>query len=177
MPRAFSQPAPRMSSQPMPGVSMPNYQMDTSQNMYLPVRNTPYYNLSSRGYEDLNDFEEAERDLEYLKQFYPTICQLLLGAIEEECDKLEYEGSAMFDEYPDRITMDHIIQRIYNRVKNSDELRNYESNLSSNQVSANQIFSNRCPGCDPLEDFVRILFFNEIHNRRRRHRNRRRWFF
>ena len=174
----FTQPSTGMFTQPIPGANMSNYQMNSSQNMFLPVRSTPYYNLSSSGYESLNDFDEAERDMEYLRQFYPTICHILQREIEEECDRLEYEGSVMFDEYPDKVTLEHLIQRICNRVRNYEELKNFEANIPSNQVSANQVpFSNRCPGCNFADDFVRILFLNEIHNRRRRHRSRRRWFY
>ena len=174
------QPSSGMRSGPIPGANMSNYQMNSSQNMLLPVRSTPYYNLSSSGYESLNDFDEAERDMEYLRQFYPTICHILQREIEEECDRLEYEGSVMFDEYPDKVTLEHLIHRICNRVRNYEELKNYEANVASDQVSANQVpFFNRCPGpgCNFIDDFVRILFLNEIHNRRRRHRSRRRWFY
>lgn len=163
-----------------PTTAYPNlstdYQMDSSRNMYLP-RMTPYYNIPTEGYEDLNDFDAAERDMEYLRQLYPIVWQILQSEINEECDKLEYEGSCMFDEYPDKVTLDHIIHRIYERVKDYDAFKNYDTPASQANVSASQLFYQPCPHCDWVEDFTRILFLNEVFNRRRRHRNRRRWFY
>lgn len=156
---------------------MNRYQPDPNTNVYLPNRNTPYYNLTSNGYESLDDFEEAERDMDYLKQLYPRICQILQAEIEDECDRLEYEGSYMFDQYPDKITLDRIIHRIYERVKDYDALKDYDISTSAPQVSANQLGYNRCQNCNLIEDFARILFLNEIHNRRRRYRSRKRWFY
>lgn len=154
-----------------------NYQMDASRNMYLPARNTPYYNLSSEGNESINDFDAAERDMEYLRELYPVAWRLLEREIDEECDKLEYEGSFMFDEYPDKVTLDRCIQRIYNRIKDRDEFKQYNSLYDQGTVTTTQINYYPCPGCNWLEDLTRIMFINQIGNRRRRYRSRRRWFF
>lgn len=153
-----------------------SYQMDSQRNMYLP-RTTPYYNMPAEGYENLNDFEAAEKDMEYLRQLYPRVWQLIQNEINEECDKLEYEGSCMFDEYPDKTTLDRIIHRIYERIKDYDGFKEYDAQTSEDGVSANQLNFHPFPRRNWIEDFTRILFLNEIHNRRRRHRSRRRWFY
>ena len=36
--------------------------------------------------------------------------------VEEECDKMEYEGSLMFDEYPDRLMLRQICKRIRDKA-------------------------------------------------------------
>ena len=167
-----------MQSQPFPpGARIQNFEMDYNQGIYLPMDNYPFYQLSGNGYENLTDFEEAERDMEYLRQLYPSAFHMLQAEIEEECDKLEYEGSCMFDEYPDRITIDRIMNRIYDRVRDREELKAYDITPSTPKVSANQVVYNPCPQCNFLQDFIRVMFVNEMHNRRRRHRNRRRWFY
>ena len=48
---------------------------------------------------------DSERDLEYLQQMYPAEAREMQHLVEEECDRLEYEGSMMYDEYPDRVSM------------------------------------------------------------------------
>ena len=154
-----------------------NYTMDPNYNMYLPIRNTPYYNLASPENESIGDFDAAEQDMEYLRQLYPYAWRLLEDEIEEECDKLEYEGSFMFDEYPDRVTLDRCIERIYNRVKDRDDFKQYASPLDDASVRATQINYYPCPTCNWLQDLTRIMFLNQIGNRRRRYRSRRRWFF
>lgn len=154
----------------------PNYQMNPDYNMYLPTRNTPYYNMGTEGRETLSDYEEAERDMEYLQQLYPAVWRRLQAEVQEECDRLEYEGSCMFDQYPDRVTIDRIIRKIYDRVKDYDEFKNYEAS-KQNDVTASQIFYHPCPRCNWIEDFTRIMFLNEMGNRRRRYRSRRHWFY
>lgn len=59
---------------------------------------------------------EYERDMEAMKRLYPQEVQAVQELVEEECDKLEYEGSMMFDEYPDRLTLRRICTSIYQRV-------------------------------------------------------------
>lgn len=56
---------------------------------------------------------EYERDMESMKRMYPVEARAVQELVEEECDKLEYEGSMMFDEYPDRLMLKVICERIY----------------------------------------------------------------
>ncbi|MDE7313471.1 MAG: hypothetical protein K2N87_17930 [Eubacterium sp.] len=56
---------------------------------------------------------EYERDMERMKELYPEDAKRIQKLVEEECDKMEYEGSMMFDEYPDRVMLKVICDRIY----------------------------------------------------------------
>lgn len=56
---------------------------------------------------------EYARDLEKLKGMYPKEVRSIQEMVENECDKMEYEGSLMFDEYPDRVMVNRIVKRIY----------------------------------------------------------------
>jgi len=56
---------------------------------------------------------EYARDLEKLKGMYPKEVRSIQEMVEDECDKMEYEGSLMFDEYPDRVMISQIVKRIY----------------------------------------------------------------
>ncbi|MCI9081654.1 MAG: hypothetical protein HFI70_04930 [Lachnospiraceae bacterium] len=56
---------------------------------------------------------EYARDLEKLKGMYPKEVRSIQEMVEDECDKMEYEGSLMFDEYPDRVMLNRIVKRIY----------------------------------------------------------------
>lgn len=40
---------------------------------------------------------EYERDMERMKELYPQEAKRIQKLVEEECDKLEYEGSMMFE--------------------------------------------------------------------------------
>ena len=46
------------------------------------------------------------RDFEYFKSMYPDRVKALQLVVEEVCDEMEYEGSPIYDEYPDRILME-----------------------------------------------------------------------
>ena len=41
---------------------------------------------------------EYERDMERMKQMYPDKAKKVQRYVEDECDKMEYDGSMMFDE-------------------------------------------------------------------------------
>ena len=48
---------------------------------------------------------EYEKDMDRMKELYPRDVSRIMDVIEDECDKMEYEGSLMFDEYPDRLML------------------------------------------------------------------------
>ena len=58
----------------------------------------PYY----MAYPMTLDFEDerAERmDYEYLRSMYPEIPKTILPYVEEECDRMAYENSMIYDQY------------------------------------------------------------------------------
>ncbi len=91
--------------------------MDYKQEMFyrMPDRNMPKmpfymaYPMQNVYLEEL----EYERDMQKLKDLYPKEVKSIQALVEEECDKMEYEGSLMFDEYPDKLMLRQIVNRIY----------------------------------------------------------------
>ena len=73
-----------------------------------------------------DDERQNQRDYEYMKSVYPGTAKRLMPYIEEECDRLEYMGSVMYDEYPDRLQLLLLCRRIYNRAK-ADESKKDEA--------------------------------------------------
>jgi len=112
--------------------------------------------------------EELDKDAAYMKQLYPGPAKSILPYIESECDQLEYDGSVMFDEYPDKVALERIVDRIYEKVKNLEEEPEVEA--KSLYFYPQRRYGNN------LRDIVTLLLLNEIFNRRRRYRSRRRWF-
>ena len=146
--------------------------------------------------------ESADRDVTYMKQLYPMAVQKIQAYVEDECDKLEYDGSCMFDDCPDHVHLSVIVNIIYDKVKDTDfsnsELK--AEDLSNPQRSC---YGDNCgnppprpprpcgPGynCPPprsdyhpdgrpnwKRNLIEILLYNEMNERRRRHRRRKRWF-
>ena len=152
----------------MPYMNNPPYQ--GIPNMYLPNSNAyqvpmgiPLFPLY--GYDNSTDLD---RDLEYMKQLYPKTARTIQKEIEDECDKMEYDGSMMFDEYPDKEYLDKLTDHIYDRIKKVED---------EPQVEMNSLyFYPPRRNSNYLRDMVSLLLLSEIFNRRRRYRSRRRWF-
>jgi len=90
---------------------------------------------------------EYEKDMERMKELYPREVKRILEMVEEECDKMEYEGSLMFDEYPDRFMLEQIAERIAEKMKEPD-----------------------------LRNLIGVLLNHEMYRRRCRHRRCSRWW-
>lgn len=106
---------------------------------YFPLLGAPYAPvLAAAGTPDL--FEEEKRvfeDARRLQSFYPRIAQEIQQHVEEECDKLEYEGSMMFDEYPDRVLLMRLAEKITDQLKDfsvEEALRNPETAVAADRM-------------------------------------------
>ena len=151
---------PYMSYPPYQGI--PNMCVPNANSYNVPM-GIPMYPLY--GYDNSADLD---RDVEYMKRLYPKTAKAIQKEIDNECDKMEYDGSMMFDEYPDKEYIEKLIDRVYDRVKQTDEEPQVEINsLYLYPPRRNQNY---------LRDIVSLLLLSEIFNRRRRHRGRRRWF-
>lgn len=97
------------------------------------------------------DERELEEDREYLLQMYPAKARIIMVLIENECDKLEYEGSPMFAIYPDREIIYEITDSIYGKVGYKDD-------------------------DEALYNIIQIMICNEFYVRRSRYKRRRKFF-
>ena len=57
--------------------------------------------------------QEYAKEAERMQQFYPLEVQSIQQRIEDLCDRMEYEGSTMFDEMPDRVRLYSMVKKIY----------------------------------------------------------------
>ena len=67
-------------------------------------------------------FEETEyeKDCKRLQEMYPRDARRIQSMVEEECDRMEYEGSMMFARYPDRLMTEMICRRISRGLRPED---------------------------------------------------------
>lgn len=114
------------------------------------------------------DDERRERmDFEYMKSMYPDAAKKLLPYVEDECDRMEYDGSMMFDEYPDRLQMTLMGRRIYDRAEKENVF------LGSERTAGN----GKDGDTDWLRDLIQVMLYQEIYKRRCDHRKYRRKFY
>lgn len=112
------------------------------------------------------DDERIERrDFEYMKSMYPITVKQILPYVEEECDRMSYEGSMIYDEYPDQLQIYMMCNRVYDKVKKQKP--NDDMGMEM-QIAKND---------DWLKDLIQIMLFQELFRRRSNHRRKRRIFY
>ena len=85
---------------------------------------------------------ELRSEMDYLRGLYPSAAKRKQVLAEEACDLLEYPGSPMYDEYPDR-------EFLYRELLKVRE-RHPEETM----------------GGPEEQDLLQVLFVNEIYRRR-----------
>ena len=101
--------------------------------------------------------EDVSQDYEKMKRMYPREARFVAAIVEDMCDQLEYEGSPMFDEQPDGVTIYRMAEEVYTRMKGREQ--------GSPKPDA------------PFMQLSLILICNEFHVRRCRYRQRRKRFW
>ena len=97
---------------------------------------------------------DSERDLEYLQQMYPAEAREMQHLVEEECDRLEYEGSMMYDEYPDRLSLLRKSQEVWEQAQKREN------------------FGENSPDWEQIRDLTGVLLLQEMLVRRKKKRRR-----
>lgn len=90
-------------------------------------------------------------DLDYLMQIYPSEAKKYQKRIASILDKLDYEGSVIYEDYPDQITL-------YRMADSISEIIFREEEIQGNQISDEKK--------KWVKELVVILLFNEIYKRR-----------
>lgn len=65
--------------------------------------------------------QDAMRDLEYLQQMYPLEVRRYQRRVSEILDRMDYEGSMIYDEYPDRYGLERLADTIWNIIKTEEQ--------------------------------------------------------
>lgn len=99
-----------------------------------------------------------DRDIDYVKEMYPMTFSKIQEVVEQECDRQEFTGSMMFDEYPDKLGILQIVNRIFGKVK-EDEKECKEGDKCTKYLDDQW-----------LKDIIMVLLLNEMYRRRRRKR-------
>ncbi|MCD7737270.1 MAG: hypothetical protein LUI07_09995 [Lachnospiraceae bacterium] len=115
----------------------------------------------------LDEEMQTERDFRMLQGMYPETAKTLLPYIEEACDRMEYEGSAMYDEYPDYTTLYTLQEKIAEAaVAPVSACSGTGGDLGDIPPS-----DKGKDGADRMHnDLIRVMLLQEMHRRRTRHR-------
>lgn len=63
-------------------------------------------------------------DLEYLRQMYPTYARKYQNTIGSVVDKMDYDGSFIYDQYPDKLTIQRMVESVMAIIRTNEEAAN-----------------------------------------------------
>lgn len=99
----------------------------------------PFY-MSYPGYFGPGRETRILQDMEYLQQMYPDAVKKCQRRVAEILDRTDYEGSVIYDEYPDRLSLLHLADSMRRTLEQE--------------------------GLESSEDVVQLLLLNEVYKRR-----------
>lgn len=92
-----------------------------------------------------------EQEFALMKSYYPEAAGRIQEKVEEECQLLDYEGSRLYDEYPDKFMLHQLCRQIRTQVEGETAAQGVPDSL--------------------MDDLIQFLLCQEISRRRcRRHR-------
>lgn len=106
----------------------------------------PFY-VAYPNYQMYSDEYRRMQDLEYLQAMYPAEVKVYQKKINQVLDRLDYAGSMIYDEYPDRITLYKLATDITESIVRDKQMK---ENVDKEHIGM----------------IVQILLYYEIHKRR-----------
>lgn len=67
-----------------------------------------------------DDNRDTGRDMEYFQAMYPEKMKKIQMRVNDLCDTMDYEGSILYDEFPDRIGLGKLGDEIYRQEISED---------------------------------------------------------
>ncbi len=119
---------------------------------------------------------EYEKDMERMKELYPKEVRHLQEMVEKRCNAMEYEGSRMYDENPDRRMMEKEIEDLYENFLNENPQYQDTQGTVPRNGQEEILFSQSRREGGWLRSLIGILFHDEIYRRRCRYRRCSRWW-
>ena len=133
---------------------------------------------------------QDEADLTRLKELYPMRVRQVLEEVERVCDSMEYEGSVMFDEMPEKQRIMELTDGIEQKMQ--DKMTQWEEELQRQQEEDIYVMNHPMAPPQPpyppqpprppypprpvnwFHDLIQVLLQDEMYHRRCRNRNCRR---
>lgn len=112
----------------------------------------PFF-MAHPGYLGAEQEKALLQDMEYFQQTYPNEVKQYMRKVAETLDKFDYEGSMIYDEYPDRYSLQRLARTIVQILKRE------EQNMPEEQRTTDDKWL-------WLEDMMQVLLCNEIYKRR-----------
>ena len=112
----------------------------------------PFY-MTYPGYLRPEQESAILKDLEYFQQTYPGEVKRYQRKVAEILDKFDYEGSMIYDEYPDGYTIQRLAKTVTDILRKEEEKDRNELSVNPEKWSW-------------VENMIQVLLCNEIYKRR-----------
>jgi hypothetical protein len=80
-----------------------------------------YMGYGQNGWNTMVPQDRVLEDLEYLSQMYPTYSKKYCAMLKGMIDRVDYDGSFIYDEYPDRITFMRTVDSAMKVIRENDD--------------------------------------------------------
>ena len=97
--------------------------------------------------------DTVTRDLEYLQEMYPAEAKKYQKMIAEILDRFDYEGSMIYDEYPDKWQIYRLTQGVVDKLKQDENAETEKQDW------------------ERITEFVQVLLCGEIYKKRHMNQN------
>lgn len=105
---------------------------------------TPYF---------MKEEDSVLRDLEYLQEMYPKQAKELQKRIAAVLDKLDYEGSMLYDEYPDKWQLYRLTDTVVGMLQREEDEKEAPEQITEEKW-------------EWIKDMVQLVLYYEIYKRR-----------
>ena len=101
----------------------------------------------------VNTDRDMMRDLEYLQQMYPREVKRYQMRVAEMLDRIDYDGSMIYDEYPDRFCVERMVDSMVKVIKQEEMASHPDKEYPMEKWEG-------------LRELIFVLLNNEIYKRR-----------
>lgn len=111
-------------------------------------------------------------DLEYLQQMYPTYARKYQSTINSFVDRMDYDGSFIYDQYPDKMSIGRMVTGVMAVIKANEEKENASADDDDrNRDVTEKTLTEHAPWTEKepwIRELVTVLMYYEILMRRKR---------
>ena len=115
--------------------------------------------------------DTVTRDLEYLQQMYPAEAKRYQKIIAEILNQIDYEGSVIYDEYPDKWQLYRLTQTVMDKVRRTENMKDNNAGNAEAHISAAEASGRERKSQEQIEEFVQVLLYYEIYKKRHANHN------
>lgn len=101
-----------------------------------------------------NPFVMGERDSAYLREMYPKEAKMIRDMAESELDMVDYSGSFIYDEYPDKYLFFRLVKKVTDRYFSETGAGGTTSMMPQDKQW--------------VQEITQVVLANEIYRRRNR---------